>query len=73
MNSSGIHMFSKCILCNLAHLVGFDVHLLTMQTYCCKANHSTHVKLQRMTKSIFHELLQIFTTPKYGPDRKLHT
>lgn len=67
MNSSGIYMFSKCILCNLAHLIDFDVHLLKTQTYCCKADHITHVKLQRETTPIFQALLQIFATTKYCP------
>lgn len=31
MNSNGINIFSKCVLCHAEDVVGFDVHLLQVQ------------------------------------------
>jgi hypothetical protein len=45
VNSNGVHAFSRCVICELAHLVHTD--LLQLKIKFCKANKSAFIALHK--------------------------
>jgi hypothetical protein len=43
-----MYTISKHILCYTAYITGFHIHLLQVQTYCCKANPTTDITMHKI-------------------------
>jgi hypothetical protein len=61
----GLHIFSKCLLCNAAYVTDLDVHLLQIQVRCFKANRdmdSIKVNNQKLFFLLFRWILKTSNT-----------